>query len=133
MKAKILPNIFISVAVSFAFARLLAAGMSDGVLNFSATPLVRRHPTFITFDVPGAISTGPIGINPAGTITGSYADASLIDHSFVRAPNGTITTFDPPGSVFKSPTAINPAGIITGGFSMQVAWGTGSLGSHKTA
>jgi len=56
MKTKILRNIFLSVGVLFASAQLLSAGMNDGVLNFSNTPLVRPQATFITFDAPGAVN-----------------------------------------------------------------------------
>src|SRR5260370_36173996 len=99
MKTKILRNIFLSVGVLFASARLLSAGMNDGVLNFSKTPLVSPQATFITFDVPGALEAVN-GINPAGAITGWYFEANFVGHGFLRAPDGTITTFDPPGSTF---------------------------------
>ena len=83
---------------------------------------------FTTFDVPGA-GTGdgqgtfaPVfgfNINPQGTITGNYIDASNVSHGFVRAPNGTLTTFDAPGAgtgAFQGTVANsnNPAGAITG-------------------
>jgi hypothetical protein len=73
MRTKIVRNIFISVGVLFAFTRLVAASMNDGVLNFSDTPFLRPQPTIITFDVPGA-STGPFqgthgnAISPQGTV-----------------------------------------------------------------
>jgi hypothetical protein len=131
MKTKILRNVFLSVSVLFALARLLAAAMtsmlllgilapnvsggtSDGVLNFSNTPLLRPQPTFITFDPPGSTNTVPRSINPAGEITGFYEDTSLVSHGFLRARDGTITTFDPPGSIYTAPQSINPAGEITG-------------------
>ena len=50
MKTKILRNILLSVGVLFALARLLAAGTSDGALNFSDSALFRPQPAFITFD-----------------------------------------------------------------------------------
>jgi hypothetical protein len=61
--------------------------------------------TITTFDAPGAgtaagqgtTHAGSDGINPAGAISGWYRDASGVDHSLLRAPDGTITTFDPPG------------------------------------
>src|SRR5215469_12013656 len=40
--------------------------------------------TFVTFDVPGAISTNPNAINNPGTITGHYIDAGGLTHSFLR-------------------------------------------------
>jgi hypothetical protein len=92
----------------------VSGGTSDGVLNFSNTPLLRPQPTFITFDPPGSIDTRPRSINPAGEITGFYEDTSLVSHGFLRARDGTITTFDVPGSIGTSPQSINPAGEITG-------------------
>ena len=92
MKTKILPNIFISVAVFFALTRLVTAGPSDGVLNFNDNALIPRQPTIITFDAPGAGTTGPFQgtyascINPAGVITGNYFDPSNVVHGFLRIP-----------------------------------------------
>src|SRR5215472_1155574 len=73
--------------------------------------------TFVTFDVPGAISTDPNSINNSGAITGGYFDAGGLIHSFLRTSDGTITPFDAPGATC-SPTqnfctaayGINPAG-----------------------
>src|SRR6476661_9122583 len=125
MKTKILRNIFLSVGVLFASAQLLSAGMNDGVLNFSNTPLVSPQATFITFDAPDGGDLIPSGINPVGAITGTYYRGSypnLVFHAFLREPNGTVTRIDPPGSTgayvgfFFGPGGqpINPAGAITG-------------------
>jgi hypothetical protein len=76
MKTKMLRNTFLSVGVLFTLTWLLAAamssslllgilapgvsaGISDGALNFSNTPLLRPQPTFITFDPVGSINTVP--------------------------------------------------------------------------
>jgi hypothetical protein len=81
--------------------------------------------TFTRIDAPDA-GTGPfpqgtfpseftpMGLNLLGAITGFYVDAALVQHGFVRAPNGTITEFDPTGSVFTNPNAIDDLGEITG-------------------
>src|SRR5437588_1652137 len=81
--------------------------------------------TFTEIDAPDA-GTGPFpqgtfpseftpaGINPAGTITGFYVDASSVQHGFVRAANGVITEFDPSGSILTNPNAIDALGEITG-------------------
>jgi hypothetical protein len=98
MKTKILPNIFnifISVGLLFASARLLVGGLRDGVLDVGNTPFGLP---IITFDAPGA-GTGPnqgtfaYAINLGSTIMGFYLDASNVYHGFVRATDGTITTF----------------------------------------
>jgi hypothetical protein len=103
MKTKILRNIFITVGVLFASARLLAAG------------------TFTTFDPPGSTSTLPSAITPSGMIIGSYLDASGVAHGFLRTPSGSFTTIDVPGSTSTTPTGITPGGIITG-------WYQGTMG-----
>src|ERR1700731_3690881 len=81
--------------------------------------------TFTQIDAPDA-GTGPfpqgtfpseftpMGINPAGAISGFYVDASSVQHGFVRDQHGKITEFDPPGSIFTNPNAIDAPGNITG-------------------
>ncbi|MGA8432408.1 MAG: hypothetical protein WB729_21455 [Candidatus Sulfotelmatobacter sp.] len=80
-----------------------------------------------SFDVPGA-GTGEtqgtlaMGINAAGTITGSYADSNSISHGFVRDQSGSFVTFDDPNAGTKAnqgtyPCCINRLGQIAGEFS----------------
>src|SRR6516162_9310960 len=129
-KTKILRNTFISVGVFFAFVQLLAAG----------------RPTFITFDPPGGPARDmlPSGINPSGTITGTYITGFYpnppVFHAFLREPDGTFTTLDPPGSTgayvgfFETPGGqqpINPAGAITGTYFDASGVGHGFLRSSK--
>jgi hypothetical protein len=59
-----------------------------------------RNGTFTTFDVPGAVNglSEPLVINPEGAITGTFADANVALHGFLRAKNGTFITFDAPGA-----------------------------------
>jgi hypothetical protein len=57
-------------------------------------------------------------INPDGTITGGYVDASGVNHGYVRAPDGRVTKFDAPGAGISSGQgtwswSINPAGEVT--------------------
>lgn len=42
--------------------------------------------TFTTFDVPGVRGSLVQSISPAGVITGSYVDASVVLHGFLRSP-----------------------------------------------
>jgi hypothetical protein len=77
--------------------------------------------TYITFDVPGSACeaqffrcTTPVAINPAGTVTGFYADSNEGWHGFLRASDGTFTLFDAPGADFTVPAGINPEGVVTG-------------------
>src|SRR6266496_2195431 len=99
-------------------------GTSDGFLNFRNTSFVGPQPTITTFDAPGA-GTGPgqgsiaFAINPAGTISGRYADPGGAIHAIVRSPDGAIITFDAPGAGTgprqgTRPFSINPAGVTAG-------------------
>jgi hypothetical protein len=68
---------------------------------------------------PCCIWSAPSGINPAGTITGSYNDGFEINHGFWRTRGGTVTTFDVPGAGtgFNQgtlPIGITPGGVIAG-------------------
>jgi len=83
--------------------------------------------TFITFDVPDALSTMPAAINRAAAVTGTYFDAEELFHSFLRSSDGIITAFDPPGATCGPSTTpahntcsgavgITPEGIIVGSY-----------------
>ena len=117
-KIKILRNTSLSVGVLFALVRLLSAGTNEGILNFGNTPLGCHSPTFTSFDVPGALGTLGICINPAGVISGTYFDVSGVVDGYVRAGDGTFTTFAAPGAGTgqTQPLSINPGGAITGWF-----------------
>src|SRR4029453_18118740 len=101
-----------------------SGGSIDGLQSFSNTDLLRPAPTIITFDAPGS-GTGPgqgtitFAINPAGTISGRYADSGTAIHAFVRTRDGAIITFDAPGAGTgprqgTRPFSINPAGATAG-------------------
>jgi len=111
-----------------------------------------QNPRIIEFEAPGAGSTPGLGlgtqgedINPAGAITGLYADANNVMHGFLRTPQGRVITFDAPGAgtvpnlYFKSTPAgtlggqgtyamsINPEGAITGSYIDESNLGHGFL------
>jgi hypothetical protein len=75
------------------------------------------------FNVPNA-GTGPgqgtftaidSGISAAGTIAGEYLDKKNVWHSFVRAPDGTVTEYHIQGSVQGDEASdISPLGAIVG-------------------
>jgi hypothetical protein len=70
---------------------------------------------------PCCIWSAPSGINPAGTITGSFNDGFEINHGFWRTSGGTVTTFDVPGAGtgFNQgtlPMGITPGGVIAGSY-----------------
>jgi hypothetical protein len=68
-----------------------------------------------------------ISIDTAGDVTGSYSEATGIQHSFVRNPYGTITSFDPPEGKQTNATSISDGGAIAGFFQYN-AGGRPSVG-----
>ncbi|MGB6960882.1 MAG: chitobiase/beta-hexosaminidase C-terminal domain-containing protein [Candidatus Acidiferrum sp.] len=100
---------------------------NDAFHGFVYTAL-SATPTFTTFDVSGAGSTGfipgtvPTSVNPTGDIVGIYGDANGVNHGFLRAAaTGTITApLDAPGASTSGmisgtlPTSLNAAGAATG-------------------
>ena len=111
-----------------------------------------QSPRIIEFDAPGAgnaqgsgLGTQGESINPAGAITGLYADANNVMHGFLRTPQGRLITFDAPGAgtvpnlYFKSTPAgtyggqgtyamsINPEGAIAGSYIDETNLGHGFL------
>src|SRR6266496_4260626 len=116
MKSNILKLAFAAVAQFRDVALrkgMLALRLTLCTLGLSLSAIAHQ-PSFTTFDPPGSTGTFPQSINPAGAITGFYADANRVAHGFLRARDGTFTTFDPPGSTTTVPVGINPEGAITG-------------------
>jgi hypothetical protein len=71
-------------------------------------------PTWTVFDVPWPTdSTGPNGVNNAGTIVGSYLDPQTHAHGFVRR-GGTFTILDAPGASDTELFGINDQELIVG-------------------
>lgn len=68
---------------------------------------------FSMVDVPGAAQTIVRGINPGGSLTGTYIDAAGVNHAFVAAP-GAATPSDPPSSGGSNPPAPAPPNTGTG-------------------
>src|SRR5262245_51950922 len=140
MKTTILRNIFFGVFVLVPIGRILAADISDRLVDFGNARLVAPQPAFIMFDAPGAVN-GTYGqaINSSGGIVGSYFDENFVPHGFVRDRDGTITAFDAPGGVagteiggndIFAPGAMNPAGAITGTYFDESFVSHGFLRTH---
>jgi len=71
--------------------------------------------------VMGGQGTYPWSINPAGAITGGYADESNVFHGFLRTPDGKFISFDAPSKYVGTgegqgtmPANINRSGVIWG-------------------
>src|SRR5262249_60794926 len=65
--------------------------------------------------VPGAQTTGALGINNAGQVVGYYLDEDGASHGFVYS-GGSLTGLDVPRSIFTQASGINDAGHIVGGY-----------------
>jgi probable HAF family extracellular repeat protein len=85
---------------------------------------------FTTIDVPGSYYTTAYGINNAGTVVGSYNNASgAPDHGFLYS-GGNFATIDVPGAYATQVLGINNAGQIVGAFYVSSSGtGTGFIGT----
>jgi hypothetical protein len=74
------------------------------------------HPdTYTVFTAPEAITTVAAAINASGQIAGVFIDNSaLLNHGFLRNPDGTFAKFRVAGSPQMSVDAMNDFGTITG-------------------
>jgi uncharacterized membrane protein len=63
---------------------------------------------YIPIEIAGGTQVSPSAVNDWGTVIGTYLDANLNQHGFVRDIYGKITSFD------TYPIAINDRGAITG-------------------
>jgi uncharacterized membrane protein len=83
-----------------------------GLLFAIGTCFAQQDPSYIIFDVPGAISTFPASINNSRDVAGWFCTVPYCfdtdRRGFVREFNGNITTFD------GVPVSINDAGAVAG-------------------
>ncbi len=70
---------------------------------------------FTSFDVPGSVSTRPLGINSRGDLVGSYRDGDKHTHGWVLS-KGNYTILDVPGSLATIASGINSSGTVSGYF-----------------
>lgn len=77
------------------------------------TALAQPQATYISFDVPGATTTGAQGINAADAVVGFYVDSAGKQHGFLLS-GGTFTTIDYPGALSTGARGINNQGDIVG-------------------
>jgi hypothetical protein len=129
MKTKILRNIFLSVGVLFASTQLLSAGMNDGVLNFSNTPLfpLQRAQALSMLSDSGYANQNTGNETKKALEATAAAKAAAGREARIRAPfdspapkaAGTFITFDAPGAGTGRlqgtvPANVNAPGAITG-------------------
>jgi len=93
-----------------------------------------HHSHIIVFDAPNAgtasvpacapfCGTQPLANNDEGAIVGTYTDANVVPHGFLRTPGGDFVSFDAPGAGLGDnldegtvAVAINDFGVIAGQF-----------------
>jgi len=87
--------------------------------------LLSKAGQYTTFDganyPPCCIFSGPPGINPTGTITGTLNDGFDVYRGFLRTPDGTVSTLDAPGAGtgnFQGTVTIGitPRSIVAGAY-----------------
>jgi hypothetical protein len=81
-------------------------------------PGLSSEPSYLSFQVPGALGTYPMSINNSMTVTGYYTTSYTTAAGFFRDAEGAITTFSVRGSLWTEPESINAAGDITGLYEM---------------
>jgi hypothetical protein len=111
----------------------LAAMLLAAILALPAMAQPNR-PTIIEFDAPGAgtlsspacanaLGCGTVAFanNDLGAIVGFYTDTIIVQHGFLRTPDGKISSFDAPGAGSGSGLSqgtvaysINDLGVIAG-------------------
>ncbi|MEX3965159.1 hypothetical protein AB4Y42_23565 [Paraburkholderia sp. EG286B] len=117
------PSVMKGLRGALKTCRSQLAALSPAAAASAAAPAADGR--FVIFDVPGEdTSYGPVpaAINNAGAVAGYYLDAGFAEHSFLRAPDGTITTFDPPGTACtpgafcSTAIGITPGGVVMGSY-----------------
>lgn len=93
------------------------------VALLTCIPLALGQGTYTQIDLPGSSWTSCWGINTAGEISGSYADASGNVHGFILN-GGVYTTVDYPGALATNLYGLNDQGEVVGTATLS----TGSVG-----
>jgi hypothetical protein len=94
---------------------VLAAALAFTVVAATAADAPPLTFTFTKASVPGAIATGPGGINNAGMSVGGYTDSSGVGHGYILKGK-KFTTLDAPKAVKPAGTGasnLNPNGTIS--------------------
>jgi hypothetical protein len=85
--------------------------------------------TFMTIDVPNAVTTVATDINARGEIVGAWDDSTGTRHGF-RLRRGVFTTIEFPEAILTNAAAINAAGDIAGRYTSADGVRHGFLLSH---
>src|ERR1700688_968061 len=88
-------------------------------------PAGSSKPSYLSFEVPGALGTYPMSINASMAVTGYYYVSSTETRGFLRNHDGDFTTFSVRNSVWTEPESINARGDITGFFEVVAGFPQG--------
>ena len=95
--------------------RKIAVPCLLGLLFCAASVFAQDSRAFyISFKVPGSLTTSPASINNRSVVVGSFTDTNKVSHGFIRETFGRIICFDVPGSASTSAVAINDNRKIIG-------------------
>jgi hypothetical protein len=89
------------------------AGLYNDMTTGVRYGYILANGTFMTFLVPGSLSTEGWDMSPQGNVVGDFTDSSGL-HGFLRTADGTYTKIDFPGATATAARGINPGGDIVG-------------------
>ena len=103
----------------------ISVGTVNGVVGASHSLVLVTSGTYTIFDPPqaGAHSSIAEAINDSGAVVGTYRDANLVRHGYLRQPDGTFISFDDPEAAQlplsttddgTNPRSINANGVVVG-------------------
>jgi hypothetical protein len=103
----------------------IAVGDVNGVAGTSHSLVLALDGTYTIFDPPqaGAHSSLAEAINDSGALVGTYRDANLVRHGYLRQPDGNFVSFDDPDAAQLPlsatddgtvPLSINANGAVAG-------------------
>jgi hypothetical protein len=99
----------------------IQVGDVNGVVGTSHSLVLATDGTYTIFDPPqaGAHSSLAEAINDSGAVVGTYRDANLVRHGYLRQPDGTFVSFDDPNAaqlpLSTTDLGTNPRGINANG------------------
>jgi uncharacterized membrane protein len=76
----------------------ISVGTVNGVVGTTHSLVLATDGTYTIFDPPqsGAHSSLAEAINDSGVVVGTYRDANLVRHGYLRQPDGTFVSSDDP-------------------------------------
>jgi hypothetical protein len=100
----------------------IAVGEVNGVVGTSHSLVLATNGTYTIFDPPqaGAHSSLAEAINDGDAVVGTYRDANLVRHGYLRQPDGNFVSFDDPEAA-QLPLSTTHEGTVPFGINMNGA------------